>query len=99
MKFYIHDTTISNEPIVYGSILEIVKHLEGTVQRKFNLNRQQYMQNVSDLGYGDDDELGATFVSCLSEHFNIGVVQDNRYIKTNIHETLKNSRYQTECGN
>jgi len=99
MKFYIVDTTQSNTPFVYGSISELVRHLEGTVQRRFNLTRSQYMQNLIDLGYGYDDDNGACFTTSLSEYFNIGVIRDGHQLKTNIHEAANHNKYRAEYGN
>jgi hypothetical protein len=77
-----------------------VKHLEGTVQRRFNLTRKQYMQNLIDLGYGYDDDNGITFTQSLAEYFNVGVIsKDNRLIKTNIHEASRNLKYLEQYGN
>ena len=99
MKYYSTDTTSPQGTHVYNTTLDVVRHLEGTVKRKFNLTRQQYMQNLIDLGYGYDDDNGVTFVSSLSEHFNIGVVHsDGRYMRTNIFEASRNDKYRSECG-
>ena len=97
-KYYIIDTTLSRTPVYYSTVKEVVKHLEGTVQRHFKLSRQQYMQNYAELGYGDDCDI--TFVSALSEFFNIGVVgKDGSLVKSNICDAERNARYRTECGN
>jgi len=99
MRYYIIDTTLSNQNQAFNTVQEVVQHLEGTVQRKFKLTRKQYMQNLIDLGYGYDDDGGLTFTASLSEYFNIGVIQDGgRYVRTNIHETDRNGRYRTEQG-
>jgi len=99
MKFYIIDTTISNTPISFDNLSEIINHLEGTVRRKFSLTRSQYMQNLIDLGYGYDDKEGANFVSSLSEHFDIGVIRAGQYLRTNIHESINHNKYRKEYGN
>lgn len=99
MKYYITDTTTQQGTHLFNSTLEVVRHLEGTVRRKFNLTRQQYMQNLIDLGYGYDDDSGVTFVSSLAEHFNIGVIHsDGRYMRTNIFDADRNTKYRTETG-
>ena len=58
-KFYIEDTTQRKEPFIFESIQGLVKHLEGTVQRKFGKTRANYMQNLIDLGHGYDDREGS----------------------------------------
>ncbi len=84
MRYYIIDNTIRKEPFIYNSVNEIVKHLETSVQRKFRQTRQQYMQNLIDLGYGYDDVQGKVFTQSLSEYFNIGTVRkDGTLIKGN----------------
>lgn len=98
MKFYIFDTTLSKSPVYYNTLNEVVKHLEGTVRRKFKQNRSSYMQNLVDLGYGGDDATGRVFVESLSKHFNIGVVKQLRHVKCNIHEVEQYSSYRTEMG-
>lgn len=98
MKFYIVDTTLSKTPVYYSTLNEVIKHLEGTVQRKFRQSRFSYMQNLVDLGYGADDSTGKTFVESLSRHFEIGVVKQLRHVKCNIHEVTQYSKYRTEMG-
>lgn len=97
MKFYIEDTTVPGV-FVFDSLQEIISHLEGTVKRKFGLSRKQYMQNVIELGYGYDDDDGSTFVQSMTEYFNIGVVRNGHFMRTNIHEALTNYKYRTEYG-
>lgn len=98
MKFYIVDTTLGKAPVYYNTLNEVIKHLEGTVQRKFKQDRRAYMQNLVDLGHGADDPNGKTFVESLSQYFNIGVVKELRHVKCNIHEVLQYSKYRTEMG-
>lgn len=98
MKFYIVDTTLSKSPVYYNTLNEIVKHLEGTVQRKFKQNRRTYMQNLVDLGHGADEPNGKTFVESLSKYFEIGVVKQLRHVKCNIHEVAQYATYRTEMG-
>jgi hypothetical protein len=99
MKYYLVDTTQSTDPQFFNNVADLVKHLEGTVQRKFRLTRKQYMQNLIDLGYGYDDPEGATFASSMGETFSMGSYQDGRLIRSNIHETSRNTKYQNEYGN
>ncbi len=53
-KFYIVDTTQRKEPFIFENTQGLVKHLEGTVQRKFGQTRANYMQNLIDMGHGYD---------------------------------------------
>ena len=98
MKFYIIDTTLSTKPTYYNNLNEVVRHLEGTVQRKFKKNRKDYMQNLVELGYNADDSSGRTFVESMSKYFNIGVVKQLRHVRCNIHEIAQYSNYRTEMG-
>jgi hypothetical protein len=99
MKYYIIDNTIRREPFIYNSVNEVVKHLETTVQHKFRQTRQQYMQNLIDLGHGYDDAEGKVFTQSLSEYFNIGTVRkDGSLVKGNIHEVAQYNKYRTEMG-
>jgi len=100
-QFYIVDTTLPvNQSFVkFSTIDELIKHLEGTIQRYIGKNRQQWMQDWQQLGNGDDDKMGVTFVSSLSEYFNIGAIHsDGRQIKCNIFESARNNKYRDECG-
>lgn len=98
MKFYIVDTTLGKTPVYYDTLNEVVKHLEGTVQRKFRQTRRNYMQNLVDLGHGVDDPNGRTFVESLARYFDIGVVKQLRHVKCNIHEVTQYSGYRKEMG-
>ncbi len=99
MRYYIIDNTIRKEPFIYNSVNEVVKHLETAVQHKFRKTRQQYMQNLIDLGHGYDDPQGKVFTQSLSEYFNIGTVRkDGTFVKGNIHEVEQYSKYRTEMG-
>ncbi len=97
-KYYIVDTSVNNKPFVYENLSQLVKHLEGTVQRKFRQTRKQYMQNLIDLGYGYDDDGGKIFTQSLSEHFNIGITDGKNFKKCNVHEVNQYSKYRTEMG-
>jgi hypothetical protein len=98
MNFYIKDTTISSSPFIYNNVNDVVKHLEGTVKRRFNKTRAEYMQHIIELGHGYDDGDGVTFTNSLSEYFDIGVVRVDKYIRTNIHEYVRNVRWRNEMG-
>lgn len=84
-KFYVQDSTI-DKFVYFETVAEVVKYLEQVVQRAYGLNRQQYTQNLMDLGYGPDDRDGVTFTRAVADQFNIGVVTpDGKQFKTDIH--------------
>jgi hypothetical protein len=98
MKYYIVDTTQSNTPQVFDSLPLLVRHLEGTVKRKFKCDRKAYMDNLISLGYGYDDDAGATFTTSLSEHFNIGVIRNGKPLRTNVHEAATHNKFRLQTG-
>lgn len=98
MKYFIIDSTIKKDPIYYNNIKDVITHLEGSVKRKFKVNRKDYMQNLTDLGHGYDESTGKLFVDSLYKHFGIGIVKDNRHVKCNIHDVDKYSKFKTEMG-
>lgn len=99
MKYYILDSTLpSREPTTFNTIPEIVRHLEGTVQRKFRKTRSGYMNDLVSIGHPYDDSAGQSFTEALSEVFNIGVVRHDRLVKCNIHEAAKNNKNKVETG-
>lgn len=97
-KYYILDTTLGKTPVYFDTVPELVKHAEGTVKRYYRQTRQQYMQNLTDLGHGYDDADGKNFIAALSEVFNIGVANTARHLKCNIHDVNIYSGYRTEMG-
>lgn len=98
MKYYIVDTTQSNEPKSFDTLQGLVKHLEGTVKRKFRCDRTAYMDNLVSLGYGYDDTEGATFTTSLSEHFNIGIIRNGKLLRTNVHEATTHNKFRGQTG-
>ena len=84
MTYYTQDPTIGKY-VQFNNVSEVVAYLETMVQKIHGMNRKQYMQNLIELGYGYDDPQGVTFTRSLSEEFNIGVVKDGKYVKTDIH--------------
>ena len=84
MTYYIQDST-AGKYVIFGTVPELVTYLEGMVQRAHNLTRKQYMQNLIDLGYGYDDPQGVTFTRQMGDQFNIGIVRNGNYLRTDIH--------------
>jgi hypothetical protein len=98
-KFYIIDTTLTNSPLIFENIQGLVNHLEGTVKRKFGKSRDLYMQNLIDLGHGEDDRQGRNFTESMRTVFNIGIVGKGGILKNcNIHDVALYSKYRTEMG-
>lgn len=98
MKYYIVDTTQSNDIKSFDTLQGLVRHLEGTVKRKFKCDRAAYMDNLVSLGYGYDDAEGATFTTSLSEHFNIGVIRNGKPLRTNVHEAATHNKFRSQTG-
>jgi len=98
-KFYIIDTTQRKEPFIFENIQGLVKHLEGTVKRKFKQTRSVYMQNLIDLGHGYDDSDGRNFTESMRTVFNIGIVgKGGTFNNCNVHDVAHYSKYRTEMG-
>lgn len=83
-KFYIQDTTIGRY-VTFDRVPELVRYLGELIPRATGLSRAQYMQNLIDLGHGYDDPDGVTLTRAIQEQFNIGVVQDGTYVRTDVH--------------
>lgn len=82
-KYYIQDTTINRE-VQFDSYNEVVRHLEGTCQRKYRQSRKDYMDNLVSLGHPPDDSSAVTFVRLMSEQFNVGVLREQGKMRTDI---------------
>jgi len=87
MTYYTQDPTIGKY-VHFNNVSELVTYLEGLVVRAHKLTRKQYMQNLVELGYGYDDPQGVTFTRSMGDEFNIGVIKNGRYVKTDIHNTV-----------
>jgi hypothetical protein len=84
-KFYVRDGQLVK---YFNTVPEVVSFLEEVVKLKYNMNRQEWMQHVADLGYGFgvDNEKGQVFVESLSQNLEVGVVKEGKNIRTNIYE-------------
>jgi hypothetical protein len=88
-KFYVQDNTVGKY-VIFNTVPELVRYLgESIVPRAFKLTRAQYMQNLADLGHGPDDRDGVTLTRALAEQFNIGVVRNGSYVRTDVHEATQ----------
>jgi hypothetical protein len=83
-KFYIQDTTVGKY-VIFDTVPQVVRYLEGMIPRAFKISKEAYIQNLLDLGYGYDDRGGVMLTRVMGEQFNIGVVKDNNYVRTDIH--------------
>jgi len=83
-KFYIQDSTIGKY-VTFDTIPEVVRYLESMIPRTFKMSKEQYVQNLLDLGYGYDDRGGVMLTRVMGEQFNIGIIRDNNYVRTDIH--------------
>lgn len=84
-KFYIQDSTIGRY-VVFNTVPEVVKYLEAMIPRAFHMSKEEYIQNLLDLGYGYDDRDGVMLTRVMSEQFNVGVIKDGAYVRTDIHQ-------------
>lgn len=83
-KFYIHDSTIGRY-VTFDTVPELVNYFNFLIPRAFKQSRQEFVQNLIDLGHGYDDPRGVMLTRVLSEQFNIGVVSNGSYMRTDIH--------------
>lgn len=91
-KFYIQDSTVGKY-VTFNNVSELVAYLTGLIERAFKMSRPQYVQNLLDLGYGYDDADGVMLTRAISEQFNIGVIKNNTYVRTDVHSI---DRFQNE---
>ena len=91
-KFYIQDATI-NRYVTFDTLPELVKYINNMIPRAFNMSREQYVQNLIDLGHGYDDPEGVMVTRAISEEFNVGVIKNNTCVKTDVHTA---AAYQKE---
>ena len=89
MKYYVYNSTIQKY-VYFNSVPELVTYLStNLVPRATGLNRQQFAQNFSELGYGEDDREGVTLTRVLSETYDIGIVRNNTHLRTDVHAATR----------
>ena len=86
--YYIQDSTIGRY-VTFNTPNEVVKYFDVLIPRAFNMSKENYIQNLLDLGYGENDKDGVMLTNVLSEQFNIGQIKGGNYVKCDIHETVK----------
>jgi hypothetical protein len=88
-KFYVYDTTLPKpDYVLFESVPDLVNYLEGYVQRAMKKTRDTFMYQMSEIGHGYDDRNGANFTQLLSEYVNIGVINDGRPMKCDVHRAV-----------
>jgi hypothetical protein len=86
MRYYIKDSTI-NKVVYFNTINEVVSYFDQLIKRAHGVNKQTYIQHLTDLGHNDDPQ-GVTLTRVLSEQFNIGIERkDGKLERTDIHAT------------
>jgi hypothetical protein len=84
-KFYIKDTTIK-KIIYFNTTSEVVSYLERLIKKTEGKTRSEYMQHLSELGYGYDDSNGISFTRAMAEKFEIGYINsDGNHVRTDVH--------------
>jgi hypothetical protein len=84
-KLYIHDSTIGKY-VTFNTVPQLVSYLNTMIPRAFKMQRNEYVQNLIDLGHGYDDPKGVMVTRAMAEEFDMGVIRENKYIRTDIHE-------------
>lgn len=103
-KYYIVDTSKASggkSPVlIFETPAGVIKYLEGACQRRFGQSRSQFMQSVSELGFGVDDVDGRNFFEQMEQYFQMGVIRgDSTPVKCNIFEAEKFSKLKDVHGN
>ncbi len=91
-KLYIQDSTIGRY-VTFNTVPELVSYLNALVPRAYKISRGEYVQNLIDLGHGYDDPQGVMLTRAMAEDFNIGVIKNGAYVRTDVHSV---SRFQQE---
>ena len=91
-KLYIHDSTIGRY-VTFNTLKELVSYLNDMIPRAFKISRSEYVQNLIDLGHGYDDQNGVMVTRAMADQFNIGVIKNGTYVRTDVHEL---SNFQNE---
>ena len=94
-KYYLID---NKTPIYFEKFDAVIKYLETMLVGMYKLNRQQFMQNYADLGYGVDEPTHKNFLDAMSEQVEIGVIRNKTRIRCNIYEATHYSKYLDEMG-
>lgn len=70
----------------FNSVPELVQYLgDVLVPLVLKQTKAQYLQYLAELGHGYDDGSGIVLTRALSETFDIGVVNNGRHVRTDVH--------------
>ncbi len=87
-KLYIQDSTIG-QYVTFNTVQELVAYLNAMIPRAFKISRSDFVQNLIDLGHGYDDADGIMLTRAMADQFNIGVIKNNTYVRTDVHAISK----------
>ena len=91
-KLYVQDSTIG-QYVTFNTVPELVDYLNKMIPRAFKISRSEYVQNLIDLGHGYDDPQGVMVTRVMADQFNIGIIKNGNYMRTDVHEL---SNFQNE---
>jgi len=92
---YINDTTIvPNKIVTFNSIQAAINHLQEMAKRTQQRSRKNIMLEMESLGYGGEDRDSINFIRAMSMKFDIGVVKDNRYVRTDITSLINFNKFE-----
>jgi hypothetical protein len=95
-KLYIQDSTIGRY-VTFETVPQLVSYLNAMIPRAYKMSREEYVQNLIDLGYGYDDPQGVMLTRAMADQFNIGIIKNSAYVRTDVHTV--SSFQQEEYGN
>ena len=84
MKFYLQNPKTGQFAYV-DTLNELVAGLEELCPLIHGVSREQFMQNLIELGHGYDDDGGVTFTSAMAENVPLGVVRNGEHVKCDVH--------------
>ena len=91
MKYYIVDTTLKDTPtLTFSSVGQTIAYMKAMVERKLNMNYEQYLTHLADLGHFGYDE--REFYESLRDTFNSGVLRGNKLLRCSIFEATTSSQ-------
>ena len=91
MKYYIVDSTLKNTPtLTFDSVGQTIAYMKTMVERKLNMNYEQYLTHLADLGHFGYDE--REFYESLRDTFNTGVLRGNQLLRCSIYEATARTK-------
>jgi len=98
MKYYVFDSTLGKQAKYYSHIGEVIEHLEQSIRRFTGKSRQQFMQDLYEVGASHDEATGRNFTEQMSNYVETGIFRDGRHIRCNIHDAFSHIRHASETG-